>query len=260
MNKNIEKILEIKHVSKVFDIKGKSFQVLDDVDFSINKGSITSIVGTSGCGKSTLLKMIMTLEDTTDGEILLYGEKVHGPNEKCNMIFQESRLFPWLDVEKNIEYVLPRHMSKKERKDRIEPLLELIGLKDFRKAVPSQLSGGMQQRVSIARALVTKPEILLLDEPLGALDAFTRAMMQEELLRILKTEKTTMIMVTHDIDEAIYLSNQIVIFSERPGKVKKIVPVGLLHPRDRSSYDFLEIRRNIMKEFFKTDEDIEYVI
>lgn len=255
------KILEIDHVGKTFQLRGKRLEVLQDVNFSVEKGSITAIVGASGCGKSTLLRMITTLEDISSGSIRIDGKAVAKTSEKCSMIFQDARLFPWLNVESNIDFVLPRSLTKSERKKRVEPLLELVGLKDFRKAMPAQLSGGMQQRVSIARALATKPEILLLDEPFGALDAFTRMNMQKELLRIWNVDKTTMVIVTHDIDEAIFLSNQIVIMSSRPGRVQKILPVELPHPRDRSNYGFLELRRKILIEFFgDQSEELEYYL
>jgi sulfonate transport system ATP-binding protein len=256
-----EKILEINHVKKQFQLKGETIEVLEDIDFSVEKGSITAIIGGSGCGKSTLLKLITALEDITDGEIRIDGTVVKKPSDKTSMIFQDARLFPWLNVEENIDFVLPRSMKKSTRKEIVEPLIELVGLSQFKDAVPSQLSGGMQQRVSIARALATKPDILLLDEPFGALDAFTRMNMQQELLRIWGIDKTTMVIVTHDIDEAIFLSNQIVIMSDRPGRVKKIIPIKLPHPRNRSSIEFLEARRKVLIEFFgDNDAAVEYYI
>lgn len=168
---------------------------------------------------------------------------------------------PWLSVEKNIDFVIPKSVSKKERKELIDRNIELVGLSNFRNALPSQLSGGMQQRVSIARGLVTNPELLLLDEPFGALDAFTRMNMQQELLNIWREEGNTMILVTHDIDEAIFLSTKIVIMSERPGKIKKIISVDLPGQRDRSSEDFLLIRKSVLEEFFgKNEKMLEYYI
>lgn len=254
-------ILEFEHVKKNFILKDKTVEVLQDINYAVERGTITAIVGASGCGKSTLLRMTSALENVTDGEIRIDGEKVNGPSSKCNMIFQDARLFPWLTVEENIDFVLPRSMSKEERKAKVDPLIELVGLEQFRKAVPAQLSGGMQQRVSIARALVTKPELLLLDEPFGALDAFTRMNMQQELLRIWEVDKTTMVIVTHDIDEAIFLANNVVIMSTRPGVIKSVIPVDIGHPRNRSSYDFLETRRKILKSFFEEDENaLEYYI
>ena len=178
------------------------------------------------------------------------------------MIFQESRLFPWLTAEENIEFTMSKKIPVNDRREIVKKHIELVGLNGFEKAVPSQLSGGMQQRVSIARALATNPEILLLDEPFGALDAFTRINMQEETLKIWEKEKTTMIMVTHDIDEAIYLSDRIVVLSAKPGVIKDIVNVTLPRPRDRSSLDFMNIRRKVMLALYdkESDRNIEYFI
>lgn len=242
-------ILEIRDLHKSFSIKGKRMDVLSGVNLTVADGEIVAIVGASGCGKSTLLKLITTLEPITSGEILLDGEAVTGPSPKVSMIFQEARLFPWLTVQQNIEFVIQKSVPKAEKQKMVDYYIELVGLSQFKNAVPSQLSGGMQQRVSIARALATHPQLLLLDEPFGALDAFTRMNMQREMLRIWEQDKTTMIIVTHDIDEAIYLSSRVVVMGKNPGVVKKIVPVDLPFPRDRTDSKFLEIRAEIMKEF-----------
>ncbi len=245
-------ILDIRDLHKDFYIKGQKKEVLCGVNLTVHEGEILAIVGASGCGKSTLLKLITALEPITSGEILLDGEPVNGPSPKCSMIFQEARLFPWLTVRQNIEFVIPDSVSKAEKKTMVEYYTELVGLTEFINAVPNQLSGGMQQRVSIARALATRPQLLLLDEPFGALDAFTRMNMQHEMLRIWEQDNTTMVIVTHDIDEAIYLSNRIVVMGKNPGVVKCIVPVDLPFPRDRTDTSFLEIRGRIMKEFLNT--------
>lgn len=257
-----ENILEFNHVKKDFDIGGESVKVLKDIDFAIKKGEFISIVGTSGCGKSTILKLVMNLEKVSEGEILIDGEKVEAPSEKCNMIFQESRLFPWLSAASNIEFVLPNKYSRKEKKEIAKRYIKMVGLEGFEDALPSQLSGGMQQRVSIGRALATNPEILLLDEPFGALDAFTRIDMQNETLRIWKEQKTTMILVTHDIDEAIFLSDKIVVLENKPGVVKTIIPIELDRPRDRSSFEFMQYRRQVMLAMAngRDDINIEYYI
>lgn len=226
--------------------------MLSGVNLNVQDGELVAIVGASGCGKSTLLKLIITLEPISSGEILLDGEPVNGPSPKCSMIFQEARLFPWLTVRQNIEFVIPDSVPKEKKREMVEYYTNLVGLSEFMNAVPNQLSGGMQQRVSIARALATRPQLLLLDEPFGALDAFTRMNMQNEVLRIREQDKTTMIIVTHEIDEAIYLSNRVVIMGKNPGVVKRIVPVDLPFPRDRTSAEFLEIRGEIMKEFLQT--------
>lgn len=244
-------ILEIQDLHKEFYIKGQKFEVLSGVDLTVKRGEMIAIVGASGCGKSTLLKLITTLEPISSGKILLDGEPVNGPSPKCSMIFQEARLFPWLTVRQNIEFVIPDTVSREKRAEMVEYYIKLVGLSEFANAVPNQLSGGMQQCVSIARALATRPELLLLDEPFGALDAFTRMTMQQEVLRIWEQDQTTMIIVTHDIDEAIYLSNRVVIMGKNPGVVKKIVPVDLPFPRDRTDSDFLAIRGEIMKEFLE---------
>ena len=245
-------ILEINGLHKNFFIRGQKFEVLAGVDLTVKKGELLAIVGASGCGKSTLLKLITTLETISSGEILLDGEPVNGPSPKCSMIFQEARLFPWLTVEQNIEFVISDTVPRAEKKKMVDYYIKLVGLTEFTNAVPNQLSGGMQQRVSIARALATRPQLLLLDEPFGALDAFTRMAMQQEVLRIWEQDKTTMMIVTHDIDEAIYLSNRVVIMGKNPGVVKKIVPGNLPFPRDRTDSAFLEIRGEIMKEFLDT--------
>ena len=245
-------ILEIRDLHKNFFIKGQKLEVLAGVNLDVKDGELVAIVGASGCGKSTLLKLIITLEPISSGEILLDGEPVNGPSPKCSMIFQEARLFPWLTVRQNIEFVIPDSVPKDKKREMVEYYTNLVGLSEFMNAVPNQLSGGMQQRVSIARALATRPQLLLLDEPFGALDAFTRMNMQNEVLRIREQDKTTMIIVTHEIDAAIYLSNRVVIMGKNPGVVKRIVPVDLPFPRDRTSAEFLEIRGEIMKEFLQT--------
>ena len=245
-------ILEIRDLHKNFYIKGQKLEVLSGVNLNVQDGELVAIVGASGCGKSTLLKLIITLEPISPGEILRDGEPVNGPSPKCSMIFQEARLFPWLTVRQNIEFVIPDSVPKEKKREMVEYYTNLVGLSEFMNAVPNQLSGGMQQRVSIARALATRPQLLLLDEPFGALDAFTRMNMQNEVLRIREQDKTTMIIVTHEIDEAIYLSNRVVIMGKNPGVVKRIVPVDLPFPRDRTSAEFLEIRGEIMKEFLQT--------
>ena len=248
----MKNILDIRNLHKDFYIKGQRREVLAGVDLTVKEGEILAIVGASGCGKSTLLKLITALEPITSGEILLDGEPINGPSPKCSMIFQEARLFPWLTVRQNIEFVIPDSVSKAEKKQMVEYYTNLVGLSEFMNAVPNQLSGGMQQRVSIARALATRPQLLLLDEPFGALDAFTRMNMQHEMLRIWEQDNTTMVIVTHDIDEAIYLSHRVVVMGKNPGVVRTVVPVDLPFPRDRTDAAFLEIRGRIMKEFLST--------
>lgn len=262
---NDENILEINHVSKSFQIDGKSVKVLDDISLEIKRGEFICIVGFSGCGKSTLLRIIEGLEARDEGDILIDGKSVREPGNDRAMIFQEPRLFPWLKVRDNIAYGIQDHLRQKMSKQQLTELtdeyIQLVGLEGFENASPKQLSGGMQQRVSIARSLVAKPEVLLLDEPFGALDAITRMNMQKEILRIWQQNKTTMVLVTHDIDEAIYLADRVVILSQRPGGVKKIVNVALERPRKRTDISFSEIRRKIFQEFFDEDHyDEDYII
>lgn len=259
MTENI--VLKIDNLVKKFTIKDGEVTALDGVSLNISKGEFISIVGPSGCGKSTMLRMITALEDITSGSILVDDKEIHGPSEKVSMIYQESRLFPWLTVEDNVKFVLDDKMPKDQKNKIAEKYIRLVGLWDFKKALPGQLSGGMQQRVSIARALVTEPEILLLDEPFGALDAFTRMNLQSELHRIWREQNNTMILVTHDIDEAIYLSDRVVIMSERPGKVKKIIPIKLGPTRYRGDYSFLEYRKKILEHFIQNDNvEIDYYL
>ena len=258
-----EYALEISHLGKTFHVDSGEVQALDDINLQIKKGEFVSIVGASGCGKSTLLRIIGGLETQTVGEISSHGNIIQGSGIDRGMAFQESRLFPWLTVEKNVAfgmtYAKKESLSKKEQMELVYHYLELVGLSDFGKAFPGQLSGGMQQRVSIARALIENPDILLLDEPFGALDALTRISMQEEIQRIWEVEKKTMILVTHDIEEAIYLGNRIVILSARPGKIKRIVKVNSTRPRFRNSAEFVEIKKSIMAEFFK-EQNIQWII
>ena len=246
-------------------VDGATVKALEDINLTINKGEFISIVGASGCGKSTLLRIIGGLETKTDGSIQSGGREITDTGEERGMAFQESRLFPWLTIEKNVLFGLPysekKKLGKKEQIEKAYHYLELVGLADFGRAYPNQLSGGMQQRVSIARALIENPEILLLDEPFGALDALTRINMQEEIQRIWQHEKKTMILVTHDIEEAVYLGDRIVVFSSRPGKIVRLVNVSLPRPRYRSSGEFVEIKKSIMKEFFKEqDRPEDYII
>ncbi|BBI36690.1 aliphatic sulfonates import ATP-binding protein SsuB [Cohnella abietis] len=219
--------------------------MLDRLQLSVNEGEIVSIIGPSGCGKSTLLKIVAGLDVDIGGEVLLDGQKVEKPSKEKGFIFQEHRLFPWLTVERNIAADLSLRDSEVRR--RVNALIALVKLQGFEQAYPKQLSGGMSQRVAIARALLRNPKVLLLDEPFGALDAFTRSHMQEALLDIWKENRTTMLFVTHDIDEAVFLSHRIVVLDARPGRIKVIVPVDLPHPRKRSSTSFQEIRTYVLR-------------
>jgi sulfonate transport system ATP-binding protein len=253
--------LKIEHVQKTFFIDNNQIEVLKDIDLSVLNGQFVSIIGASGCGKSTLLKLIGGLEEITGGSIAIGDRVVTKPKVECGMVFQEPRLFPWLNVERNIEFGIAKKMSRNERKAMVAEHVRFVGLAGFEKAYPGQLSGGMQQRVSIARTLINRPEILLLDEPFGALDALTRIQMQNEILRIWEDHRTTMLLVTHDIDEAIFLSDYIVIMSNRPAMIKKIITMQSSRPRDRGSGEFSDVRREIYQHFFEnSDIEIEYYL
>jgi sulfonate transport system ATP-binding protein len=246
---SIEKgTLEIRKLSKSFVVDNTPLQILNNINITFPSGTFISLVGSSGCGKTTLLRIMLGLERDYEGEALMDGEPIVGPGSNRGIVFQDHRLLPWLTVGENIAFGLDK-LKRKEKKLLVDEHLKLVGLSGFESAYPSQLSGGMAQRVAIARALASKPEILLLDEPLGALDALTRMHMQIELERLWHLENITMIMVTHDIDEAIYLSDKVVIMSARPGVIKKIIDVPLARPRDRASSDFMQIKAEILKEF-----------
>jgi len=238
--------LVIEGLNKKYKVQYGELTALEDVNLSIKQGEFFSIVGASGCGKSTLLRIIAGLENGYGGIVMIGDSRINGPGLDRGMVFQEHRLIPWLSVEDNIAFGLNGGRNGRL----VSEHLELIGLSGFAKAYPHQLSGGMAQRVAIARALVNRPKVLLLDEPFGALDAITRIQMQFEILRIWELEQTTMILVTHDIEEAIYLGDRVVVMSSRPGKIKRTVPVNLPRPRDRSGPEFIKIRKSIYKDFF----------
>ncbi|NEZ45775.1 ABC transporter ATP-binding protein [Clostridium niameyense] len=251
MNLKSEDILEVKNISKAFKVDSKEFKVLNNINFSVRYGEIISFLGPSGCGKSTLLKLIAGLDSEYSGEIIFKGNHIKDPSLERGMIFQEPRLFPWLSVENNVGFGLREDISNIERKKIIDNHLELVGLTKFKNAMPHQLSGGMQQRISIARALVNKPEILLLDEPFGALDAMTRINMQQEILNIWKKENITMILVTHDIEEAILVSDRIMVMSNSPSSIRKVINVDIERMERRNSGKVIEIKNYIYDEFFK---------
>jgi ABC-type nitrate/sulfonate/bicarbonate transport system ATPase subunit len=240
--------LRVHSVSKRFISPDRSeFTALDNVSLSVKPGQLVSLVGPSGCGKSTLLRMIAGLETPDSGELLVGTEKITGPNASRGLVFQDPNLFPWLTVRKNVQAGPTARGVRKDTRQEVDEFIRLVGLENFADAFPHHLSGGMAQRVALARALINHPQILLLDEPLGALDAFTRMRMQDEVLRLWQARGTTMIFVTHDIDEAIYMSDSIVIMTPRPGKIEEIIPVELERPRDRGSEGFLALRARILK-------------
>ena len=252
--------LEVKNLYKRFRGSGQELTVLDDISLTVKPGEFISVIGSSGCGKTTFLRLIVGLEKDYEGDILLDGKKLNGPDRNRGVVFQDHRLLPWLTVEKNVGLGLKDAKSDESRQT-IQEHLELVGLKGFEQHYPHQLSGGMSQRAAIARALVNRPEILLLDEPLGALDALTRMYMHQELERIWKQENITMIMITHDVEEAIVLSDKIVVMSSRPGTIKKVIPVPLARPRGRADYDFVKIKEEVLAEFhLHTEHPFSYSI
>jgi sulfonate transport system ATP-binding protein len=244
--------LEVQSVSKTFASNGGGLLALEDINLHIAPGEFICVVGGSGCGKTTLLRIIAGIEHGYSGTVLLGSNRVVGPGLDRGLVFQEPRLLPWLTVQENVGFGISDRSSG-ERSASVAQYIDLVGLRGFERSYPHQLSGGMAQRVAIARALVSRPQLLLLDEPFGALDALTKIRMQQELLRIWEAQRTTMILVTHDIDEAIYLADRIVIMSPRPGTIKRVVHVGLTRPRDRTGYQLAELRKSIYREFFANE-------
>lgn len=241
--------LTISGLSKDFRIDGAALSVLDRIDLDIRAGEFVSIVGASGCGKSTLLRLIAGLDTDYAGEARLDGKRIADTSLDRGLIFQDHRLFPWLTLEENIGLaLLNTDIPKAQRARIVAEHIALVNLSGFEKAYPHQLSGGMAQRAAIARALVTEPKLLLLDEPLGALDALTRVHVQHELQRIWRTHRSTMIMVTHDVEEAVFLGDRVVVMDARPGRIRRIVDIDLPHPRDRSSSVLHRLRDEILAE------------
>ncbi|MFG1433153.1 ABC transporter ATP-binding protein [Xanthobacter sp. V2C-8] len=241
--------LKIRDVSKTFAARGRPLvKVLSHVSFDVAPGSFVSIVGPSGCGKSTLLRAIIGLDDDYQGEILLNEARIRGTSLSRGIVFQDHRLLPWLTLEQNIGLSLENSgWGPKEKAETVREHIALVGLTGFEKAYPHELSGGMAQRAAIARGLVVRPEILLLDEPLGALDALTRVHLQEELQRIWEQEGTTMILVTHDVDEAIFLSDRVLVMAAKPGRVVEDLAIDLPRPRDRADVAFVALKRRILE-------------
>jgi len=248
-------LIDIQNVNKAYlDISGNTVCALKNINLQIEAGEFISFIGPSGCGKTTLLRLIAGLDKPDKGKIFLDGEEITGPGSERGFIFQQPALFPWNTVEENVALPLKAGGVYRQKKADVQKYIDLIGLAGFEKTYPHQLSGGMAQRVAIIRALIPGPKVLLLDEPLGALDAFTRIDMQNELLSIREKTGATFVFVTHDVDEAIYLSTRIVVMSPRPGEVKEIFTVtpggARKAKRRRSGAGFIDFRKKILRSLY----------
>lgn len=239
--------LKVQHLGVVYERDGKSTPVLEDLNLDVSEGEFICVVGPSGCGKSTMLNAMGGFLAPTSGSVNIDGEVVTGPDRRRILVFQERGVFPWLTVEGNIGFGLSK-LSRTERKERIAHYVQLVRLQGFENTYPSDLSGGMKQRLQVARALAVNPDILFLDEPFGALDSITRVIMRGELLRIWQTEKRTVIFVTHDIDEAVQLADRVVVLSSRPARIQDILTIDIAHPRNISSPRYLAIRDELLKQ------------
>jgi NitT/TauT family transport system ATP-binding protein len=244
-----EVVINIMQLSKHFARGSKRIIALGDFELAVREGEFVCLLGPSGCGKTTVLRIVAGLETKSGGSVKVEDKEVNDAGPDRGMVFQEFALFPWRTVRKNIEFGLEvRRVPEGERADISKKLIELVGLQGFGDAYPRELSGGMKQRVAIARALANNPEVLLMDEPFGSLDAQTRNLMQKELLRIWSTSRKTVLFVTHSVEEAVYLADRIVIMTARPGRVREIIEVPLNRPRDRTSPEFITIRSKVLGE------------
>ena len=242
-------LLTLHGLSKTYARRGQAVHALHHVDFEAAFGEFVCVLGVSGCGKSTLLQLIAGLEPPSAGEIRLDGVRLDGPHIDTSIVFQEHGLFPWMTVQANIEFnLLARHVGKAERRRVAGELIRLVGLDGFQEKYPHELSGGMRQRVGIARALSTNPRLMLMDEPFAALDAQTRSIMQDELLRVWQADRRTVIFITHNVDEAIYLADRVVVMTPRPGRIRRVIEVDLPRPRDITSAGFSALLRLVLDE------------
>ncbi|MDR2747396.1 MAG: ABC transporter ATP-binding protein [Treponema sp.] len=242
-------LIKIKNVTRIYrDTGGNPVYALKAVDLAIEEGEFISIIGPSGCGKTTLLRLIAGLDRPEEGSLFVEGQEIKEPSYERGYIFQQPALFPWATVYDNVAVGLKARKVFSENKKKVQEFINMIGLEGFEKAYPHELSGGMAQRVAIIRSLINEPKVLLLDEPLGALDAFKRIELQEQLAVIWKKTGATMVMVTHDVDEAIALSDRIVIMTPRPGRIVNIVTVDINPGRNRNNDDFIALRKSILEE------------
>lgn len=243
----IARKLRVQHLGMVYERDGESVPALEDINLDVSEGEFICIVGPSGCGKSTLLNVLAGFLPSTSGSVTIDGEAVKGPDPRRILVFQERGVFPWLTVEGNIGFGLSK-LPSAQREERIAHYVQTVRLQGFEHTYPSDLSGGMKQRLQVARALAVNPDILYLDEPFGALDSITRVIMRGELLRIWQTERRTIIFVTHDIDEAVQLADRVVVLSSRPARIKDILTIDIPHPRNISSPRYLELRDELLKQ------------
>jgi len=251
------RVVEVNKHFNAVDDSARRTQALDTVSLAIDPGELVTILGPSGCGKSTLLRLIGGLDAPDSGTLWVGAERIGGPSAERGLVFQDPNLFPWLTVRRNVEAGLVARGILAQKRSEVEEFMRLVGLETFADAYPHHLSGGMAQRAALARALINHPKVLLLDEPLGALDAFTRMRMQDEVLRLWEARGTTMLLVTHDIDEAIYMSDRILIMTPRPGRIEYQLEVGLDRPRHRSSAEFLRLRSEILERLHFDSQAIE---
>lgn len=257
------RVIDVRNISKSFKSNGDVFTVLEDVSFRVVEGEIVTLLGQSGCGKSTLLQIIGGFLQANRGSVLFNGNEVKRPTKQCLMLFQQQNLLPWRTVLKNVLLGLENEgISANEKQKRAIEALQFVGLKDHMEQFPHQLSGGMQQRVAIARAFAMEPSIILMDEPFAALDTFNRYKLQDELLNIQVKKKSTILIVTHDIDEAVYVSDRVLIMQSNPGRIFKEINIKLSKPRDRTHDDFNYFRKKILDEFAVSGErpQLEYTI
>jgi NitT/TauT family transport system ATP-binding protein len=239
--------LRTEGINMAFKTGRETIAVLDNINLDVAHGEFLCLVGPSGCGKSTLLSMMAGFLSPTSGVIKIDGEAVRGPDPRRIFVFQERGVFPWLTVRGNVEFGLSK-LAGAERQHRVRHYIKMVGLEGFENAYPQELSGGMKQRLEVARALAVNPDMLFLDEPFGALDSITRLVMRGELLRIWQAEHKTIILVTHDIDEAVQLADRVVVLSARPARVQEVVTIDIPHPRDISSPRYLELRDGILEQ------------
>ncbi len=244
--------IRIEHVSKEYESNGKKLKAVDDVSLEIKDAEFICIVGPSGCGKSTLLRMIAGLEPVSGGSIWMGDKKITSTSPEIGFVFQEYTLFPWRTVGKNVEFGLEiRKMSPGEKNKIASRYIDMVGLEKFRDSYPHQLSGGMRQRTAIARTLAVNPDILLMDEPFGALDAQTRNILQEQLLSIWQKEKKKVLFVTHNVDEAVFLADRVIVMTARPGRIKEIIDIDIPRPRVRTETEVNRVRNVILKSLFE---------